>query len=176
MTRRFHDHPDEERDDDLHEPEGRFGSDGEPDQWSPALVGRALVWALRIARFAVGPTGPRGPRTVWPVGGLNADDVIDMVPEQQASRTATTDDIDRMERALMWQARYIVPDAASVADAQEVIEVFKTWLSCRVNRRPFVRACDRKGWVRATAYRRRDRALSKIAQGLDRDGEPVWRA
>ena len=69
-------------------------------------------------------------------------------------------------RVLMWQATYL-------GTAPAAAEALSIWIFCKIKRGVrYGDVLDRKGIARATAYRRRDRALSIIATGLTRDGIP----
>lgn len=62
-----------------------------------------------------------------------------------------------------WPARYL----GAFPGEREVLRVY---LACLDRRGLFTRACNRRHWSRATAYRVIDRALRIIALGLARDG------
>lgn len=151
---------------------GAGGRRYDEDVWTPAQVGKALVWALRLARSVAGPTGPRGYGSGMPDVVYTADEIREMVAEDQVVRVSVTAaKISRMEDVLHWQGRYL----ASNAEAQGASRVLKVWLRCRANRSGFGAECRRRGWAERTAYRRRDEALSIISQGLDRDQIPLFR-
>lgn len=157
-----------DQEDDLRDDGPRF-SDG-PDQWTPALAGKALVWALRIARYTAGSTHPRSYGSGMPDVVYSKDEIAEM-EVADFKRPPTARDITRADSVLFWQARYLAGEHAD----RECSRVLKEWLRCRTQRRKFDDYCDQVGWARATAYRRRDRALAQISIGLDRDRVPVFR-
>jgi len=77
----------------------------------------------------------------------------------------------------------IPPSASAISRHSEVMEWSMTiltdekvrrivwaWAWCKAEGRSFSAHCDREGWVKATAYRRRDKALSAIASDLGMRG------
>jgi hypothetical protein len=145
----------------------------EPEQWNPALVGKALVWALKIARATAGATHPRSYGNGMPSVVYTREEIFEMGIEEDRPRRLPPSSIEitRADAVLFWQSRFLVTDP----DLIESSAMLKAWLRCRTHRRSFGKECDDRGWARATAYRRRDRALSVISQGLDRDRVPVFR-
>ena len=155
--------------------------DAPPLQWSPKIVGERLVEALRWARYAGGPVGPSGIRSGMPAFFLTPEERLeegwDMVTkaEEDAAEAArrlriaaTPAQISAHEAALQWPAVYLV------ARHPESARVLGLWACCKVYKRPFDKALERRGVMsRAMAYRFRDRGLSIISVGLDRDGVPL---
>ena len=76
------------------------------------------------------------------------------------------DEISMMEQAISWQARYLDQHAG-------VRRVYKTWLYAKATRRRFARVCNKIGWARSTANRRRWQGALLIATGLMRDEIPL---
>ncbi|MBY3472083.1 hypothetical protein HFN78_14265 [Rhizobium laguerreae] len=71
--------------------------------------------------------------------------------------------VSQFERVLWWQATYL-------KDQPGAARVLKHWVRTRLTKgMTFGEACDRRGWSRPTAYRRRDEALAAISMGLARD-------
>ncbi len=152
------------------------------DQWSPKLVGERLVEAVRWARYNVGPVGPSGMRSGLPTFAPTLEDRLaegwglpdgpDEEEKQMAQRrlriAPSPEKISFYLSALEWPAHYLVPHRAGDA------RVLNIWVRCKVYSRPFNEAVDRRQYLsRAMAYRMRDRALSTISVGLDRDGVPL---
>lgn len=154
----------------------------EVETWTPKLVGERLIEAVRWARYAAGPVGPSGVRGSMPeyaptwedrlAEGWGLPDGPDADEEANAQRQlrimATPAQIDAHLAALEWPARYVVPDAPGDA------RVLNLWVRCKVFKRPFNEAVDKRRFLtRAAAYRMRDRALTTISVKLDRDGVPL---
>ena len=159
------------RDDDLPEDRPRFGAPiGEPETWTPSAVGKALVWALKIARYTAGATHPRSYGSGLPEVIYSAEEIKEM-EARDLKRPPSPRQITLAEEALHWQGRYLADQPDLVAASM----ILKVWLRCRVHGRKFDDECDKRGWARATAYRRRDKALAVISVGLDLDGVQLWR-
>lgn len=73
-----------------------------------------------------------------------------------------------LERAMVWPATYL-------RDSPDEARMLQLWLRCKVSRRKFRDEVEQRKIARATAYRQRDRALTMISVGLDRDGVPLWK-
>lgn len=131
--------------------------------WTPDLVKKALAQAVRFAAVAAGATGPRA------MGSVNLG--YELEYKEQAARALglTAAEVTRLEDALLWQMRYLsqLPGPATV---------LKHWLRAKATRRPFGAAIKSNGWAARTAHRSVDRALGRIAIGLNADGVPVWYA
>lgn len=150
------------------------------DLWGPKAVERRLIEAARLTLSTTGPVGPKEYGSAMPVfqrewtDWLAQLDETNKLPgearierdERPSRQGATSRQITRMEQAMRWPIAYL----AGVDGPRKVLAVY---LRCRAYRKPFDRACKRIGWPRATAYRARDKALSLIAQGLNRDGVPT---
>lgn len=146
----------------------------EQDEWTPKIVGEELTEAVRWAYYAGGRVGPAGYGSGMPAMMMNYldrlaegwDIVADQEPVKKSRRFLAPDEVSRAERVLMWQATYL-------GTAPAAAEALSIWVLCKIKRGVrYVDVLDRKGIARATAYRRRDRALSIIATGLTRDGIP----
>lgn len=147
--------------------------------WTPKIVGDCLVEALKWAQRAAGPVGPSGSRSGFPqLAFLSLDreaegwPAIQEMEPQPMRRALSPAKVSQLERVLQWPMTYLRGFKDKNPGA---FRVFAVWLRCRLSGRPFVAACDERGWSRATAYRLRDRVLSEIAQGLTRDGIPRGR-
>ncbi|MEW5421926.1 hypothetical protein [Amorphus sp. 3PC139-8] len=91
---------------------------------------------------------------------------IDELEPPRRPRPYSPGRVSQLERALWWPARYLDGHSGWA-------RVLHCWIRCRVTRGVnFNHAVDERGWSRATAYRARDRALARIAQGLTNDGIP----
>ncbi|KAB2796084.1 hypothetical protein F9K87_16145 [Brucella anthropi] len=77
--------------------------------------------------------------------------------------------VSLFERALDWQGTYLLGERGAG-------RVLALWLRCRITKLKFDAQLKARGWSRATAYRKRDKALSLIAQGLTNHNEspPDW--
>jgi len=157
-------------------------TDARPDpqeQWSPRLVGEALIEALKWARWAAGRTGPAGyfglrlPEAAlsaddrlalgWDAAPGSADDPADLPPPRIRPTAAQ---VSRHMAALEWPAVYLCPNHYGSA------RMCGLWAASKAYRRSFDGALKARGVHRSLAYRLRDRGLSLIAQGLDRDRVP----
>lgn len=147
------------------------------DQWSPKAVGEHLIEALRWARYAAGRTGPAGAVGMrWPEANLSLEDRMELwglpevadpedVPPMRIRPSAVQ--VSRHEAALAWPAVYLCPAHHGSA------RMCGLWATSRAYRRSFDQSLKARGVGRSLAYRLRDRGLSLIAQGLDRDGVPL---
>ncbi len=153
---------------------------GPVETWTPKAVGEAMIAALRWAQWAAGRVGPGGMKTVALPFVASMDEHLRSgwgLPEiavgseggPQSYRVMPGPaEVARHEAALEWPAVYLVPEHEGSA------KLLGLWLGCKVGRRSFDQAVKARGTIaRATAYRMRDRALSIISQGLDRDGVPL---
>lgn len=148
--------------------------------WTPKLVGERLIEAVRWANYAAGQVGPAGIRggmpsyaptweerlaEGWGIPELAGDE---QQPDRRMRVPATPAQITAFEAALTWPAIYLLPDHEGSA------RIMCVWVRCKAARASFDDAVDRRKTIsRATAYRLRDRALSIISQGLDRDRVPL---
>lgn len=120
------------------------------DQWVPELVLRRLVDAARIIVATGGAVGPAG-LDKGSGRGLNV----------------TPRSMTLAEQASEWPSAYIPQEQMGIR------RVLMLFLWCKAHRRKFGKEARQRGWSRTTAHRRREQALSLIAQGLDRDGVKV---
>lgn len=150
------------------------------DQWTPKAVGEAMIEALRWARWAAGRTGPAGyvglrlPEAAlsaedrvalgWDAVSGSADDPTDLPPPRIRPSAAQ---VSRHQHALEWAAIYLCPEYHGSA------RMVGLWAASKAYRRSFDGALKARGVHRSLAYRLRDRGLSLIAQGLDRDRVPL---
>lgn len=155
-----------------------WGSRATVETWTPDLVSKRMLSAVRWATYTGGKVGPGGIRGSMPAYITTLDDHLDEgwgLPEVAGDEgpgdgkrlvvQATAAQITQHEAALLWPARYLCPDHEGSA------RMLGLWLRCKVYRRPFDDAVKRRGTIsRATAFRLRDRGLAIISTGLDRDG------
>lgn len=149
-------------------------------QWTPELVGNALVEAMRWAA-AQGPVGPKGFSYVRLPFAATLDDHLDEgwgLPEVAGQDEPTEGRplrillppavVSRHRAALEWPARYLCPDHVGSARALGL------WVACKATGRSFDGALKARATIhRSVAYRLRDRGLSLVSMGLARDGVPV---
>lgn len=154
------------------------GRGQEIETWTPKLVGERMTAALRWATYSGGKVGPAGLRGSMPSFIASLDDHLDEgwgLPEVAGDEEpgdgkrlivqATAAQITAHEAALSWPAVYLHPGHVGSA------RMLGLWLRCKVYRRPFDEAVKRRGTIsRATAFRLRDRGLSLISIGLEKDG------
>lgn len=149
------------------------------DGWTPDLVGEALIEAMRWVRRHGGPAGPRGMSSVqfgfvadldahlengWGIPELAGGNEPE---ERELILPATPAQVTRHLAALQWPADYLCPDRIGSA------RMLGLWAACKVSRRSFAGAVKALGVARGMAYQLRDRGLSQISQGLERDRVPA---
>lgn len=143
----------------------------EPEIWTPKRTGEELVEAVRWARVAAGSVGPSARMSSSPellmtqverlAEGWPGIEELDLPKRPRPYSPAR---VSQLERALWWPATYL-PGHAGWA------RVLHCWIRCRITRGvKFAQAIEERGWSRPTAYRARDSALSRIAQGLTKNG------
>ena len=147
------------------------------DGWTPDLVGEALLDAMRWVRRHGGPAGPRGFRSGQPAYLPTFEELLEDfgIPERAGDEEEERDlilpptpaQVSRHLAALQWPADFLCP--AHIGSAR----MLGLWAICKVSRRSFAGAVKARGVARGIAYQLRDRGLSMISQGLDRDGVPV---
>ncbi len=152
-----------------------------PETWTPKAVGEAMTEALRWASWAAGRVGPGGIKTValpfiasldehlangWGLPEIAGDDE----PDPRRLRVMPSpEQISRHEAALDWPRVYLRDNEGSA-------RILALWLRCKITKRPFDASVKARATIsRTAAYALRDRALSLISQGLDRDGGPHLR-
>lgn len=146
----------------------------EYDGWTPKLVADQFCDALRWVRRSTGPVGPAGIRSGQPAYiatleefmedfGLpeTADDEEELRPSYPLP---SPEQVTRHLDALEWARVYLIPHHEGSA------RMLGLWAMCKITRRPFDKAVKARGLPRHAAYALRDRALSLISQGLQRDG------
>lgn len=149
------------------------------DVWTPKIVGDLLIAAIKWAQQTGGRVTPRMYGQGLPDPALTSDEraleewpqiyeIEEFDPPKHSRRSLSPAKVSQMERVLEWPMTYLTTLEATEPGA---FRVFKVWVTCKLIKGvSFDKACDQKGWSRATAYRKKDKALSMIAQGLARDG------
>lgn len=148
-----------------------------PVTWTVKLVQETLIeaaWHCKIAVRADMPgyrampefflTGDERIAEGWD-RALEADE--DEKARRIRRRRISPARVSFLERAVIWPMTYL-------HDERDYARALQLWLGCKVSKRKFGEEVEQRGWSRATAYRDRDRALTIISVGLDRDGIPLW--
>lgn len=147
--------------------------------WTPKHVGDCLVEAVKWAQQSGGSIGPRGFGSGMPDLALTSDErmfeewpsldaIGDFDPPKKPRKSFAPWKVSQMERVLLWPMTYLKGFEQAQPGA---FRIFKVWVHCRISKGvKFDAACDERKWSRATAYRARDKVLSRIAQGLAADG------
>ena len=153
----------------------------ERNQYTPEHVKERLLEAVRWLRHNGSSAGPHQMRSPIPayrstledhlLEGWGIPDKADGVEAaDQASKIVrmrhSPARVDEMLRVLDWCRLFLARDHAGDA------VILNLWLRCKVYRINFEEAIKERGFplTRRHAYRMRDRALSKIAQGLQQQG------
>jgi len=144
--------------------------------WTPKLVGEILVEMARWLATHGGRVGPARLKSAMPElrmelgdrlahgwGSVQSYEVVQRRPSYGPKA------ISLFERALDWQGTYLLEERGAA-------RVLALWLRCKISRLKFDAELKARGWSRATSYRKRDRALSAIAQGLTNHNQtpPDW--
>lgn len=148
--------------------------------WTTELVGEALISAMRWVRAVGGPSGPCGMvSAAFPTAVLSLEEFLgqgwglpetadgDGVQERELILPPTAKQVSRHMAALQWPADYLCPQNVGSA------RMLGLWAVCKVSRRSFAGAVTARGVSRHHAYSLRDRGLSLISQGLERDRVPL---
>lgn len=141
--------------------------------WTPKLVSDQFVAALKWVRRYGGSVGPTGMRSGQPAYLPTFEELLedfgiperaDDDPERGLEVQPSPAQISRHLAALEWPANYLIPAHDGSA------RMLGLWAYCKASRRPFDQAVkDQCKMSRGAAYALRDRALSIISQGLERD-------
>lgn len=138
--------------------------------WTPDIVGETLIDAARWCLLTAGRTGPARVKSLMPDLDMSMADrlaegwssVVGEDQERRLRRAYAAGQISQLEQAIRWPIEYLDAEPG----ARRVLQL---WLRCKVTKLRFDAEVKAKKWSRATAYRQRDRALSAISMGLDRD-------
>lgn len=160
----------------------RPGAPVAQDGWTPERVADAMLAALRWADAASGRVGAAGIRGSMPAYAATLEDHLDEgwgLPEKAGDDEEREEErrlilnipavvVSAHEAALHWPVVYLHP--ANEGSAR----MLGLWLRCKVYRKPFEEAVKRRGTMsRASAFRLKDKGLSIISVGLDRDRVPL---
>lgn len=149
----------------------RIGGAVEADAcWTPKLVRKELEAAMRLIQRTAGRVGPAAYRSSMPAYSHDWWEQVIQAGEgnlyaggNRIRLGASAAQVSRMERVMRWQIVYLDawpgPRTGLRLHLQHVAHGV-----------PFSRLCRERGVPLATAKRARDKALSLISQGLDRDG------
>jgi len=138
--------------------------------WTAAEVMSRFVEAADTERRTPSK-GMQQARTCWPAYRFDAEDRKGWTEDDQAdeqnrwaeTKGAKADAVSRYNECVEWGLTYI--------DATKTREIVWTWAFCQViSGRSFKKECQRKGWVRATAYRRLYRTFDLISFHLNNEG------
>lgn len=139
------------------------------DLWGPELVMARLVEAARVILFTAGPVGPRGFGSGFPrelADAIGFDEEAEPDPRTLRRKNVSARRMTLVEQASDWPIIYL-------RDHDGARRVLALFLACKAYRRSFGEAVKKRKWSRATAYRRRDEALRRIAEGLNSNRVPV---
>jgi hypothetical protein len=144
--------------------------------WTVDLVEQRLSQAARGIERYVSRPGPSGKTGFWPqvvqnmqetLSGMSLSEVERFQREQNQQSShrhvlSAEREIRDMEEAIYWPARYL-------AAREKELKAMKIWLYCKARNQPWERCYAELGCSRRTAFRRRDRALQLILEGLIAD-------
>jgi hypothetical protein len=141
--------------------------------WTPDLVGETLIdagWLAIITEGRVGPvqvrslmpamamTGPERMAAGWDFALASDDEEI----ARRRRRSLSPARVSFLLRAMEWPKNYLAGEPGAA-------RLLQLWVACKTSRRRYSGELKRRGLARATAYRKRDKALSLISISLDRD-------
>ncbi len=142
------------------------------DLWTPYRVRRCLVFSLRALQAMGGGGGGRSAWMAYLHDYVEAEDPKPL-PERDQVRPARIQlsalETTRVEAAVLWQSLYLEPGGGDAL-------ALKAWLLSKVCRIDLGEILSGQPIAMSvpTCYRRRDRALGIIGQGLARDGVEPW--
>lgn len=136
--------------------------------WTSELVRDRFVEAAATERFLSGLKKPLA-KNYWPEFRYTTEDREgwdDMAKQDhlaiwQGRGTAKADALSRYQECLDWTIERI-------ADPKRRQLVW-AFAFCRAYKRDFGKLCRERGWVKATAYNRLNRAWAQLASDLDND-------
>lgn len=141
------------------------------------MVKNRLIEASKWAERASGPVGPSRVRGSCPIYRATLEDHLaegwgipevagdDQPDERRLHVALSAIEVERLEDVLQWQARYL---AGHVVMGR----ILGLWLRAQAlgKKGHFERALRGLNLPKTTGYRLRDRAITTIAMGLERDG------
>lgn len=142
--------------------------------WTPDLVGETLIEAGWLAIVTEGRVGPAQVRSLMPALQMSGPERLaagwdfalaadDAELARRRRRSLSPPRVSFLLRAMEWPKNYLAEEPGAA-------RLLQLWVACKTSRRRYAGELKRRGLARATAYRKRDKALSMIAVGLDRDG------
>lgn len=124
--------------------------------WTPKLVGEILIETTRWLALYGGHVGPARLRTVMPELHMELADRLragwSSVQENEVTkrrRSYRPYEVSLFERAIEWQGDFLTAEIGAS-------RVLALWLRCKISKLKFDTEVKRRGWSRATAYRKRD--------------------
>lgn len=148
-----------------------MGAVGTTQTWDTRLVRATLVGAARFIGATTPRVGPASIRSSMPevvrdwedwAGWVDEDGYV---PTRPMAIVKTQAKVTLAENAMLWPLLYV--------EREDYRKVLCAFIGARAVGRPFSKVIRAKGWIRQTAYDRRDRALNAISVGLDWDNMPV---
>jgi hypothetical protein len=137
--------------------------------WTAAEVMSRFVEAADTERRTPSK-GMQQARTCWPAYGYSTEDREGWTDDNKAeeqnrwadTKGAKADAVSRYDECVEWGITYIV--------ATKTRDIVWTWAFCQaISGRSFKKECHRKGWVRATAYRRLYATFDAISFNLNNE-------
>ena len=162
------------------EQSGRLVSDrshdhAQPEDWTHDTVKRRLIDAAELIERTSRGAGPSRKMTSWVdwqlfrgVTDFERNAMAEGLtkgtrePDRGIYRGAGAREIADAETAMQWPIKYIADDGER--------RILAFWIFCDLRNAPFGRLCPKIAGSRGTAYRRLDKALSRIVAGLQADG------
>lgn len=123
------------------------------------IIKARFVEAAATERF-LRTDGPGSGRSYWPVFAHDAEDIKGWDDQAKIDNAtwsigrATRGEIARHTECMDWTLRLIGHEMRR--------RIIWAWAFCRAYNRDFSKLCDRRGWIRATAYRRLDAAICEV--------------
>ena len=150
-----------------------------PERWTAEHIALRLVEAFRTLDRLPKVKGPRQTGNHWPSHRL---EWVDQLAQ------AELPDAERRERVERQNVLSLRPDSAAIARMDLALEWLRdlraidpglalvtSYWALRAARHRSVRAlCREKGWVPATFYKLRAKALARLADDLNRRGDVVF--
>lgn len=140
--------------------------------WTSELVRDRFIEAASTERFLSGLKKPTA-KNYWPEFRYTTEDREgwdDMAKQDhlaiwQGRGTAKADALSRYQECLDWTIERITDPKR-----RQLVWAFA---DCRAFNRDFGKLCRDRGWVKATAYNRLNRAWAQLAADLDNDRVPL---
>jgi hypothetical protein len=135
--------------------------------WTPDLVRIRFIEAADTERYLPRPFTATG-KGYWPSFGHDIEDQSgwdDAARRDNAQRPATrapAGAVTRHEECLAWTA-------SRISD-QTRRHIVWAYAFCKANKRDFGKLCERRGWVRRTAYDRLTRLWARLADEFQQEG------